>query len=107
MAVVTQKRTRLTDGAGYHLNDDSNSGGKKLEHDVISCTHCETLMFVQDWKKERKQGGGTVCRKCQAPVCGPCGERMILFGCEPFLEKIDRIIEENYRKEQNRKVLGI
>jgi len=107
MAVVTQKRSRLVDGAGYHLNDDTNSGGQKIEHDVIACTHCERLLFVADWKKERSQGGGTVCRKCQSPVCGPCGERMIVFGCEPFLAKLDKMIEASERKAQNRRILGI
>jgi hypothetical protein len=98
---------RQADGAGYLFNDDRNSGGKLDEADMVTCPHCEALLRLQDWRKEREQGGGGWCRKCFAPVCGPCLDRMLVFGCEPYLKKIDQAVEENYRRQQNRKTLGI
>ena len=98
---------RQADGAGYYINDERASGDGVDEADVLTCPHCEKIIKLQDWRKEREQGGGGWCRKCQAPVCGPCLDRMLVFGCEPWLKRIDRAFEENYRRAQNRKVLGI
>ena len=98
---------RQSDGAGYLMNDDRNSGGGVSESDVICCPHCQTVILLQAWRKEREEGGGGYCRKCSAPVCGLCLERMLTHGCEPYIKFIERQVEENYRREQNRKVLGI
>ncbi len=102
--------TSITDGAGYLFSDERNSGGKVEEADIIACPHCEALINYQAWRKDRAQGGGLTggwCRKCSAPVCGTCLDRMLVFGCEPFLRKIDQAVEANYRRQQNRKVIGI
>ncbi len=96
-----------THGAGYLFNDDRASGGKVSEADVLTCPHCEKIIEHAQWRKEREQGGGGYCRKCQAPVCGPCLDRMLRFGCEPYLKRIEQTVEANHRREQNRKVLGI
>ena len=96
--------------AGYLFNDDRASGGKVSEADIIACPHCESLISYQAWRKERAHGGGLTggwCRKCAAPVCGPCLDRMLVFGCEPYLRKIDQAVKDNFRRLQNRKVLGI
>ena len=49
---------RQSDGAGYYINDERNSGGGVKERDVVCCPHCERVMFLQDWRKQRAQGGG-------------------------------------------------
>ena len=100
----------ITHQSGYLFNDDRAAGGKVSEADIIACPHCESLISYQDWRKERAQGGGLTggwCRKCSAPVCGPCLNRMLVFGCEPYLKKIDQAVKDSYRRQQNRKVLGI
>lgn len=102
--------SRIIHQAGYLFNDDRNSGGKVSEADMLACPHCESLISYQAWRKERAQGGGPTggwCRQCAAPVCGPCLNRMLVFGCEPSLKKIDQAVEEVNRRQQNRKVLGI
>ncbi len=102
--------SKIITGAGYLFNDNRSTGGKVEEADIIACPHCEKLISYQEWNKERSQGGGPTggwCRQCAAPVCGLCLDRMLVFGCEPFLRKIDQAVDDNYRRQQNRKVLGI
>jgi len=99
--------TRQGDGAGYHLNDDRSSGGGQQEHDVVCCPHCQAVMFLQDWRKERSLGGGGWCRQCFAPVCGPCLDIMLVSGCVPFMQKVEQALEADIRKRQNAKVIGI
>jgi hypothetical protein len=71
-------------GSGYFLNDNTASGGEKVEDDVRTCPHCQAVILMRKW---RAYGG--FCRQCNAPVCGLCGERMEMFGCEPFLKILE------------------
>lgn len=71
-------------GAGYYCNDDTPSGGQRVEDDVQSCKHCQAVVLMRQW---REHGG--FCRQCNAPVCGYCSDRMAQYGCEPFLRKIE------------------
>ena len=97
----------LGTGAGYFINDERNSGGGVQEADVLTCAHCEAVILLQAWRKERSLGGGTICRKCSSPVCNACGELMLTQGCTPFIKLIDQAVEATYRRQQNLKVLGI
>ena len=97
--------TRQSDGAGYSFNDSRSTHAGVQEYDVVCCPHCQCTMNLQMWRKEREQGGGGWCRQCSAPVCGPCLTRMLTFGCEPFMQKVDKALEQHYRIEQNRKAL--
>lgn len=77
--------TSYTRNSGYYVNDNRVSGGKKEEDDVKTCTHCQAILLMRRWKHY-----GGFCRQCNAPICGRCGERMEVFGCEPFLKKMER-----------------
>jgi hypothetical protein len=77
--------TPYTKGAGYLLN---NKNDKKQEADIRTCTHCQAIIKMQEWKEE-----GAWCHKCFAPICSKCGKRAETFGCEPFLKKIERQAE--------------
>ncbi len=106
--IITNVRVvRQSDGAGYLHNDNRAAHEGLEEADILLCPHCQTTIKLHEWRKERSEGGGGWCRKCQAPVCGRCLTRMIQFGCEPFQEKIDKALEENYRRRQNMRVLGV
>ena len=96
--------TRQADGAGYHMNTDCDGVS---QHDVLTCPHCQSVIFLQTWRKEREQGGGGYCRKCSEPVCGPCLTLMVKHGCQPFMKAVERAVEDNYRIQQNRKVMII
>ena len=98
---------RVTDGAGYLHNDNRAAHEGLQEADIGCCPHCQRTINLQEWKKEREQGGGGWCRQCFAPVCGPCLTKMLTYGCQPFVKLVDKALEENYRREQNRKALGI
>lgn len=94
--------TPHTSNAGYYYNDDTPSGGRKTEADIRTCTHCQAIIKMQAWKED-----GNFCGKCMSPVCGPCGDRMETRGCEPFMQKLEASLENDYRKSQFRKMAGL
>jgi len=94
-AILTNTGIGQTTGAGYMFNDNTVSGGKKEQQDVLCCTHCQKIILYQDWKKK-----GAYCRICVAPICLGCGEKMKTEGCVPFMKKIEKQLEANYRRQQ-------
>lgn len=88
--------------AGYYKNDDRASGGLKTEADIQSCVHCQAVILMQKWKED-----GGWCGRCSKPICGPCADRMLTKGCEPFIQKIEQALESNFRRQQFRKIAGI
>jgi hypothetical protein len=98
----------INNGAGYFFNDDRCSGGKLDEDDVIACEHrapgcTSNLMKKSEWKL---QGGFCMC--CGKPLCLKCYERTKKFGCEgPEVKRFEQAINDDYRRSQNAKVLGI
>ena len=74
--------------AGYYFNDDRVGGGKLTEGDVQTCTHCQAVIIMQEWKKK-----GAWCKRCVAPICHACGTRMKTYGCEPFLAKLEKEVD--------------
>ena len=99
---------RQSDGAGYLFNTSEDT--ETEEADILCCPHCQQVIKLQEWKLDREQGGGIkggYCRQCRAPICPGCTDRMILYGCEPYLKKIDEELERSYRIQQNRKMMGI
>jgi hypothetical protein len=105
--IITNVRiTRQSDGAGYMMNDGRAAHEGMEEADILCCPHCQATVNLQAWRKERSEGGGGWCRKCAAPVCGPCLTRMLTHGCEPFIKSVDKALELAYRRTQNRKILG-
>lgn len=94
--------TPHTKGSG---NLQANTGGhrnRKIEGDVKTCTHCQTVIIMQAWKED-----GGWCGRCQAPICGPCADRMLTHGCEPFIAQIEKGLNKAYKLEQMRKVAGL
>lgn len=82
--------TPHTKGAGYFVNDKDLR--TRQEADVQTCSHCQAIIKMQEWKQE-----GAWCGKCMKPICCPCGTRALTFGCEPFLKKIEQYAEQQMR----------
>lgn len=92
--------TPYTRGAGYFVN---NIGlARKQEADVRTCTHCQAVILMQKWKDD-----GGFCGRCMAPICGICADRMLTYGCEPFLKKLEQGMEARYRMVQFSKLAGL
>jgi hypothetical protein len=94
--------TPHTHNAGYYMNDDRESGGKKVEADVQTCGHCQKVILMQVWKEQ-----GNWCNRHQGPICEPCGERMVTRGCELFTRSIEEAMNRDYHRAQFRKMAGV
>lgn len=92
--------TPHTHNAGYFCNDIETS--RKQEADVQTCKHCETVLLMQKWKDD-----GGFCSRCMAPICGPCADRMLNFGCEPAVKKIEQAFELQGKLNHFRKLAGL
>jgi hypothetical protein len=93
----------ILDGHGYFFNDNRASGGKLVEDDLLGCGHCPKPLKKREW---RMQGG--MCFVCNKPLCLQCYERARTIGCEgPDVDRLMRAVNEQYRRAQNAKVLGI
>ena len=90
-------------GHGAFLNDDTASGGKKTEADILCCKHCQKILFLPP---HPSAPDNRFCRKCNAPICGPCSTKLQTEGCTPFQKWIDREAEDGYRREQNLRAMG-
>lgn len=82
--------TPYTKGAGYFLNDKELR--TRQEADVRTCTHCQGVIKMQEWKDQ-----GAWCGKCFAPICDKCGERAAIHGCEPFMKKLEAFAKSQMR----------
>ena len=91
-------------GLGYILNDNTASGGVKYEADALGCIHCQALIDKTKWKAGLE---GAYCPQCDDAICFPCAARMAKFGCEPTIKKFTDALDDQYRKAQNAKILGI
>ena len=91
--------TPHTHQCGYFLNNAS--GGRKEQADIQLCSHCEVVVFLAKWKED-----GGWCGRCMAPICGPCADRMLTRGCEPFVKKIEAAFESAIKLKQYRKLAG-
>lgn len=88
--------------SGYFRNDDRNSGGQLSESDVQTCTHCQCVIKLSEWKLE-----GAYCGKCEAPICAACGEEAARIGCVPFAKRIELYFESDYKYSQFVKLAGL
>lgn len=92
--------TPFSRGAGYYVNDKELR--TRQEADVATCSHCQAVILLQKWKED-----GGFCSKCMHPICGPCADRALTFGCEPFMKKLEQFAERAMRFEQFRKAAGL
>lgn len=100
---MTSIITPYTRGAGYAINNQNlavNAG--RQEADIRLCQHCEGIIDLQKWKDD-----GGFCSRCMAPICGPCADRMLTHGCEPFIKRIEQAVEHSVSLAQHRKMAGI
>lgn len=87
-------------GAGYFLNNQNSKC--REEADVQTCSHCQAIILMQQWKDN-----GAWCGKCMKPICNSCGDRAMKFGCEPFVKKIEQYAEKQMRFERFLKDAGL
>lgn len=92
--------TPYTRGAGYFVNDRNLR--TRQEADVRTCSHCQAVILMQQWKDN-----GAWCGKCMSPICVRCGERAVIYGCEPFLKKIEQYAEQQMRFAKFLKEAGL
>jgi len=95
----------IFDQAGYFFNDDRASEGQLSEDDILGCGHFACGGRMMKRSKWKEHGGR--CLVCDSFLCSLCYERVKTFGCEVFEREMRRAVENNYRKEQNAKILGI
>jgi hypothetical protein len=86
--------------AGYFCNDIETS--RRQEDHVQTCTHCQRVILMSKWKDD-----GAFCGKCMAPICGPCGDRMLTRGCEPFIKQLEAAVNMRYKLDQFCKMAGL
>lgn len=94
-------------GEGYFLNAEE-SGRHRQEAAVLSCAHCQKVLFLHDvpGQVNWRQDGGW-CRREMKPLCGPCADRALTFGCEPFIKQIEQTANLRVRLEQFHKLAGL
>jgi Zn ribbon nucleic-acid-binding protein len=100
MVAIVTPHTR---GAGYFLNNQNQSvNDGRQEADIATCKHCQAVIKLQLWKED-----GGFCGKCMAPICGPCADRMLTHGCEPFIKKIEAAYNNAVSLAAHRKLVGL
>lgn len=98
-----------TRNAGYFKNDDRVSGGTLQEDDVKTCTHCQAVILMSQWRKVNAQGkmAGGFCNHCNAPICPACTPKFYKEGCTPFIAKLERDFDMTVKLAQFRKFAGL
>lgn len=94
--------TPHSSGSGYYMNDDTASGGVKAEADIRTCTHCQAIIKMQQWKVQ-----GAYCAKCAAPICFHCGAKAEREGCVPFNKVLEKALNSEYTSRQRRRLAGL
>jgi hypothetical protein len=96
--------TPHTRGAGYLINGVNLS--RPDEADIRTCPHCQRIIRMQQWRDD-----GAWCNKCNAPICGnnnpACVLENKLYGCVPFLKKLEAFTGAQLKRQQFMKVAGL
>ncbi len=68
-----------------------------VEIDTFTCCHCNGVVFVKP-----KATVGGFCMQCNRNTCErpECNR-----GCVPFIKKVERAEQEQYRRDQNLKAM--
>jgi hypothetical protein len=94
-------------GEGYFINRFTGDS-RPDEAGIMTCAHCSKVLYLHDvpgqpnWKED-----GGWCRSEQKPLCGPCADRALKYGCEPALKRIEAHGEALVKYEQYLKVAGL
>lgn len=72
---------------------------KQEEFDMVQCAHC-----MAHFKVKRRNPEGGWCAQCSHFICLPCTDK---GTCTPFMKQIEQEEKEQYRKNQNARILGI
>lgn len=83
--------TPHTRGAGYFVNNQNSAN--RQEADIQSCAHCQKVLFLKAW-----QADGGWCKHEMKPLCAPCADRALKFGCEPFLKSLEQHMTAQMRE---------
>lgn len=99
--------TPHTRNAGYLINNQNfNVRGGRQEADIQTCAHCQRILKMQQWAQD-----GAFCRKCWAPICGTdnpiCVREHQLYGCVPFLRRIEEFANSQVKYRQYLKMAGL
>jgi hypothetical protein len=95
-------RTRFDKNTGYYVNDNTASGGERVEDDIQTCKHCQRVLYKKAWLKN-----GGWCNGCQSPVCTPCATRMMKEGCKPYNDEVEKALESVVQLQQFRRMAGL
>lgn len=74
----------------------------------MTCAHCQKVLYLHDvvgqpnWKED-----GGWCRCEQKPLCGPCADRALIYGCEPALKQVETYGNALVKYEQYLKLAGL
>lgn len=94
--------TSILHGAGYFINNQLGPAREKQEDDVLTCAHCQAILLAHAWREE-----GGFCRSEMKPLCLRCADRALVYGCEPFMKKLEGFTRSQYRYQQFLKVAGL
>ena len=94
--------TPHTKNAGHLIAQSGGYRSVTEECDIRTCTHCQKVLKMNLWKED-----GGWCSKCNAPICGPCADNMLLRGCEPWTKQIDQAFDQAVKLDQFRKLAGL
>lgn len=95
---------RYVDGAGYILVDNSCSGGKREEDDLLGCAHCPKFIKKSEWIRD----GGMKAHCCDKAICLECAKVAPQVECPGSqVDQIERALDDLHRREQNARILGI
>lgn len=83
--------TPHTKNAGYYSSRKSGDSSHEQD-DVQTCAHCQAVLLIREWKEE-----GGFCHREMKPLCLQCADRALLFGCEPFLKKLEAMMRKQMR----------
>lgn len=74
---------------GYVQSDDRAAGGRNVEFNTYTCTHCCTVVVMNpDRRRERYK-----CRGCDHLICDNCGAaRAAGAACKTFKQLVDEVL---------------
>jgi hypothetical protein len=77
---------------GLIIIDETNTGGKKVEIDTVSCCHCQAIIKIYNRLVRGANNTKHRCRHCRKPICKHCATA--LKGvCSPIQDKCEQAVK--------------